>query len=255
MNKVIHGDCIKCMKKIDNDTVDIIIADPPYNIGKDFGNNSDKQNFTEYINWCKVWIDECFRILKPNGTMYIYGVSEILAYLRVNINHNVRWLIWHYTNKNSPTNKFWQRSHESILCCYKDQPVFNLDDVREPYSEAYKKSNGKTRAATHGRFSNGETQTVYKVHKNGALPRDVIKIPALAGGAGVERVDHPTQKPISLCKKLLNASKKKDCLLVVPFAGSGSECVAAKQMNINFFGFEINKKYVKLANDRLNENK
>ena len=71
MNKVIQGDCIKCMKKIDNDTVDIIIADPPYNIGKDFGNNSDKQNFTEYINWCKVWIDECFRILKPNGTMYI----------------------------------------------------------------------------------------------------------------------------------------------------------------------------------------
>jgi site-specific DNA-methyltransferase (adenine-specific) len=82
---------------------------------------------------------------------------------------------------------------------------------------------------------------------------DVIKISALAGGAGKkERVEHPTQKPLELCQKLIKASKnKEDTLLIVPFAGSGSECVAAKKENVNFIGFEINEQYIKLSNQRL----
>ena len=85
------------------------------------------------------------------------------------------------------------------------------------------------------------------------MPRDVIKISALAGGAGKkERVNHPTQTPLELSEKLIKASKNgEDTLLVVPFAGSGSECVAAKIENINFIGFEINKDYVSLCNERL----
>ena len=116
-----------------------------------------------------------------------------------------------------------------------------------------KNAAGKVRKSTKGRFSNGEKETVYNAHANGALPRDVIKISALAGGAGKkERVNHPTQKPLELCEKLIKASKNgNDTLLVVPFAGSGSECVAAKKLNINFIGYEINEEYVKLCNERL----
>ena len=99
----------------------------PYNIGKDFGNNSDKQTMDKYLIWCDEWIRECIRILKPKGTMYIYGFSEILAFIRVRININVRWIIWHYTNKTVPRLNFWQRTHESILCCYKDKPNFNKE--------------------------------------------------------------------------------------------------------------------------------
>jgi site-specific DNA-methyltransferase (adenine-specific) len=79
-------------------------------------------------------------------------------------------------------------------------------------------------------------------------------VPALAGGAGKkERVDHPTQKPLSLCETLLRAAKNKDgdTLVVVPFAGSGSECVAAKKELINYIGFEINDKYIEICNTRL----
>lgn len=212
-NKIHNIDCIEGMKNIENDVVDIIICDPPYNIGKDFGNNSDKQDMKKYIEWCGSWIDECLRILKPSGTLYIYGFSEILAFIRVKIGTsiNVRWLVWHYTNKTSPSLNHWQRSHESILCCNKSKPVFNRDDIREPYTDSYlKNSAGKTRKSTKGRFSNGETETVYKAHKDGALPRDVIKIPALAGGSGKkERVNHPTQKPLELCEKLIKACKKR----------------------------------------------
>ena len=254
IQKIIKEDCIQGMKKIKNETVDIIICDPPYNIGKDFGNNSDKQKMDEYLLWCDKWIKECIRILKPNGTLYIYGFSEILSFIRVRIDINVRWIIWHYTNKVTPSLNFWQRTHESILCCYKNKPIFNRDEVREPYTETFlKNAAGKVRKATKGRFSNGEKETTYKAHEKGALPRDVIKISALAGGAGKkERVNHPTQKPLELCKKLIQASKNDDnTILIVPFAGSGSECVAAKKENINFIGYEINEDYVKLCNDRL----
>jgi site-specific DNA-methyltransferase (adenine-specific) len=256
LNKIYNSDCIIGMKKIPDNSADIIICDPPYNIGKDFGNNSDKQDLQNYLNWCDQWIEQCIRILKPNGTLYIYGFSEILAFIRVRIQINVRWIIWHYTNKVTPSLNFWQRSHESILCCYKNKPLFNRDQVREPYTDAFlKNAAGKVRKATKGRFSNGETETTYNAHENGALPRDVIKISTLAGGAGKkERVDHPTQKPLELCQKLIKASKNgEDTLLVIPFAGSGSECVASKIENINFIGFEINEEYVKLCNKRLDE--
>ena len=242
------------LKELKPDSADIIICDPPYNIGKDFGTNRYKMELDKYLNWCDEWIAECLRILKPQGTFYIYGFSEILAFIRVRITINVRWIIWHYTNKVTPSLNFWQRTHESILCCYKEKPIFNRDNVREPYTENFlKNSVGKVRKSTKGRFSNGENETIYTAHENGALPRDVIKISALAGGAGKkERVDHPTQKPLELCKKLIDASKNdENTLLVVPFAGSGSECVAAKKENINFIGFEINTKYIDICNDRL----
>jgi len=257
MNVIYNEDCIQGMKKINSNIVDIIICDPPYNIGKYFGKDSDKQDMNTYLEWCDQWIAECLRILKPHGTMYIYGFSETLAFVRTRITCNVRWLVWHYTNKVVPSLNFWQRTHESILCCYKEKPVFNRDDVREPYTEGFLKgAAGKVRKATKGRFSSGETETVYNAHENGALPRDVIKVPALAGGAGKkERVDHPTQKPLSLCETLIKASKNKegDTLVVVPFAGSGSECVAAKKELINYIGFEINDKYIEICNTRLQE--
>jgi len=254
INKIYNEDCIVGMKKIKSETVDIVICDPPYNIGKDFGNDSDKQEMDDYLIWCDVWIQECLRILKPNGTLYIFGFSENLAFIRTRISCQVRWLVWHYTNKTTPSLNFWQRSHESILCCYKNKPIFNRDDVREPYTENFiKNAAGKVRKATKGRFSNGETETTYNAHEMGALPRDVIKVPALAGGAGKkERVDHPTQKPLQLCDILIKAAMNKtgQTLLVVPFAGSGSECVSAKNNNINFIGFEINNDYITIANKR-----
>ena len=111
IQKIYNEDCIEGMKKLDNDSTDIIICDPPYNIGKDFGNDSDKQEFNNYLNWCDEWINECIRILKPNGTLYIYGFSEILSFIRVRININVKWIIWHYTNKVTPSLNFWQRTH------------------------------------------------------------------------------------------------------------------------------------------------
>ena len=84
---ILRGDSIKILPTLKSESAQIIIADPPYNIGKDFGNNSDKQPMDEYLVWCEQWIKECIRILKPNGTMFIYGFSEILAMIYSKIPH------------------------------------------------------------------------------------------------------------------------------------------------------------------------
>lgn len=276
---IYNEDCLQfCHKQADN-SFDIILADPPYNIGKNFGNKSDKQKFTNYIEWSSEWLQEFERIIKSSGTIYIYGFSEILAHISVLTKSEVRWLIWHYTNKNTPGSKFWNRSHESILCISKNSKdrIFNLDDVREDYSEIFlKNSAGKIRKNTKGRF--GDQETVYKANANGALPRDVIKIPALAGGAGMsERIiwcddcddvflgkhecknieSHPTQKPIKLTEKLLKAclNKDRETKLYIPFGGSGSECLTAEKMKLNWEATEINKKYVARTEKLINKYK
>src|SRR3989344_8212921 len=255
LNRIYLLDVLDGLKKLKSNSAQIIIADPPYNIGKDFGNNKDNLDFEQYIRWCDNWIGECVRILKPNGTMFIYGFSEILAYIFTRVPAHKRWLVWHYTNKNMPTNKFWQRSHESVICCWKEKPVFNLDDVREPYTNGFLNgSAGRIRPGTIGRLSKNGKETIYSAHPKGALPRDVIKIPALAGGAGInERVNHPTQKPIELCDKLILSARQKEGFVLVPFAGSGSECVSAKKLGLDFIGFEINPEYIKIAEERLKE--
>lgn len=255
INKVHLIDAVEGLKNLDDETAQIIIADPPYNIGKDFGNNKTQKSRAEYLAWCDKWIAECFRVLKQDGTLFIYGYSENLAHIATRIEYNYRWLVWHYANKTAPKAKFWQRSHESILCCWKESNIFNKDDVREPYSEAFlKNAAGKERAGTTGRFNLKGNKSTYTAHENGALPRDVLKIPALSGAAGKkERVDHPTQKPLELCRKLIKSAKQDSGIVVIPFAGSGSECVVAVEEDLDFIGFEINEDYIKLCEERFEE--
>ncbi|MDR0942417.1 MAG: site-specific DNA-methyltransferase [Holosporales bacterium] len=275
-NKIHLQDCIVGVKELPDNSMDIIIADPPYNIGKDFGNDSDRRNDRDYIEWVKLWLLECRRVMKPTGTMFIYGFDEILARISVLLPiEKQRWLIWYYTNKNVPSLNFWQRSHESIICYWRDKPLFNRDAVREPYTDGFLNgSAGRTRPAGKGRFAaNGGKETIYQANKNGALPRDVILQPTLAGGAALKEriiyckdckciveptkrkehdghalIIHPTQKPLELTDRLIKSCKpNKKYDVLIPFCGSGSECLSVLQNNGNYIAYEINPDYVLLA--------
>ena len=265
------------LQEIQEDNIfDLVLADPPYNIGKDFGNNTDSLALEEYVRWSVSWIEECLRLVKDTGPVYIYGFGEILAHVAVRFPPaQQKWMVWHYTNKTVPSLKFWQRSHEMILCLWKGKrPSINVDAVREPYTQHYTKCAGKPRRETKCRYNTKQKKSTYSVHPKGALPRDVLKTPALAGGAGrAERwflcrtcgngvyhpgalarheghevVKHPTQKPMAMARRMLcsiiNGGGEK---VLVPFAGSGSECVAAHSLGIDFYGIELNPEYVRLA--------
>tara|TARA_Y100000310_G_C20635902_1_gene791147 strand:- start:799 stop:1680 length:882 start_codon:yes stop_codon:yes gene_type:complete len=285
-NKVHLMDAVEGLQHLPNECADVVLIDPPYNIGKDFGNSKTKMPIEDYVRWADEWLTETVRILKPSGTMYVYGFPEILAHLSVRLDLPKRWLAWHYTNKTVPSSKFWQRSHESIIVAWKnkDQRIFNRDDVREPYTATYIKGYGgdkkRVRPPTKGRFQHRSDTggTAYTVHDKGALPRDVIKISALAGGKGTkeraflckdcnqvydgrelkghkghEVLKHPTQKPFDLTRRLLGAAKVEQGLVVAPFAGSGSELKIAKELGMNCIGFEINPDYIRIANKLLED--
>lgn len=270
------GDVLKELRKLENGrSFDLVIADPPYNIGKDFGNHSDKRDLQDYAEWSLEWINECLRLVKSGAPVYVYGFAEILAHIAVRIPvENQRWLVWHYTNKTVPSLKFWQRSHETILCLWTGKrPDLEVDSIRVPYTETYKRCAGKVRKETKCRYSSKGKKTIYNAHPDGALPRDVLKYPALAGGAGyAERwfmcktcsgvfspeklrehdghdvVKHPTQKPLALAEQLISSVQNgKKGKVLIPFAGSGSECVAAKILGMDYFGIEINEDYINLA--------
>jgi len=276
-NKVILEDVVKGLKSHASNSIDCIILDPPYNIGKDFGNNTMRTELQEYVQWANTWIEECERVLKESGTMFIYGFPEILAHISVNLKMDHRWLVWHYTNKTVPSLNFWQRSHESLLCVWKNksQRVFNRDAVREEYTpgfvKGYKGKNRK-RTATNGRFGKS-AGTVYEVNEKGALPRDVIKISSLAGGAGsrerfvyspsnkmlytrkhakileiTDGISHPTQKPIAITERLLKSCKVDDMKVLIPFAGTGSECFVCDKLGIQWEAYDINSDYINMAN-------
>lgn len=276
---ILIGDVVAQLESLPSSTTfDVVIADPPYNIGKDFGNNQDTMPLADYIDWSTRWINLCLRRLRAGGILYVYGFPEVLARVASCFPiENQRWLQWHYTNKTVPGSTFWQRSHESILAMWPDgerRPSLEIDQIREPYNPNYLNCKDRARRPTPGRFGHSGKPTVYRVHDGGALPRDVIKIPALAGGAGrnerwficrscgnklcspaeVEKhrdcdlLKHPTQKPTLLTKKLIQSRiNGSGGTLLVPFAGSGSECVVAQRLGVEFLGFEINPEYVKLA--------
>ena len=259
----------------------VIIADPPYNIGKDFGNATEVMLIDDYVEWAEAWIKDCLQLLTDDGLLYLYGLPEIIARISVRFCiHEQRWLVWHYTNKTVPGLKFWQRSHETILCLWKpNMPRANLeiDQIREPYTESFlNNAAGKVRKDTPSRYGSQGKMTIYNAHKNGALPRDVIKIPALAGGAGRserwfvcrtcksqifppaelsehrqhDTFKHPTQKPMELTRRLILSrinGKDKDGKILIPFAGSGSECVVAQALAIEYFGIEMNPEFVDFA--------
>ena len=275
-------DVIQGLKQLPDNYADLVIIDPPYNIKKDFGNNKDNLTLSAYRKWAKQWIDQCLRILKPGAIAYCYGFSEILAHLSTLIDLDCqRWLIWHYKNKSVPTLNFWQRSHEAILCFWKQSKnklKFNRDLVRVPYSQSFlKNSVGKKRSSTTCRFNkNPNYVSSYQAHQNGALPKDVIEIATLAGGKGTQErfficktcdrrfcspkerrqhenhqiIIHPTQKPLALTTKLVQSvmvDEKIALNVVIPFSGSGSEAIVCQNFNHNFIGFEINPDYVELA--------
>ena len=279
MNEIRCIDALIGLAELPEQSADIIIADPPYNIGKDFGGTSnDNMPIKDYVDWCDKWLDTCVQVLKDSGTMYIYGFAEILAHLSIRLPYPLehRWLVWSYKNKTVPRLNFWQRSHESILCCwkYENQRIFNTDAVREPYTDTFlKNAAGKVRKGTKGRYSHEGKETIYNANEHGALPRDVINCSALAGGAGAKErwfycktcgdafpnklmsehmdhitIHHPTQKPYELTKRLLLAAKPQEGgVVVVPFVGSGSECAVSADLGMQYLGFETNEDYIKLA--------
>lgn len=249
--KLFLGDSINWLKTLEKESVDLVFADPPYNIKKAEWDTFESQE--AYINWSLSWIKQAARILKNTGSLYICGFSEILADLKHPSSkyfESCRWLIWNYRNKANLGND-WGRSHESILHLRKTKEfTLRVDDVRIPYSNHTLKYPVHPQATTSN-FGNGKKREEHWTpNPLGAKPKDVIEIPTTCNGMG-EKTPHPTQKPEELLRRLLLAASDEGQIVLDPFSGSGTTVVAAEQLGRKWLGCEMNPQYNGWAIERL----
>lgn len=247
-----QGDSTQWLASLDSSSVDLIFADPPYNIKKADWDNFESQE--EYIKWSIQWIAQASRILKPTGSLYVCGFSEILADLKHPASRyfkSCRWLIWHYKNK-ANLGKDWGRSHESIIHFRKSECAYlNIDDIRTPYGAHTLKYPSHPQAETSA-YGNGmsKQRENWTPHPKGAKPKDVIDIPTTCNGMG-EKTPHPTQKPEELLRKFILASSNDGDLVVDPFSGSGTTIVVAEQLNRRWLGCDLSAQYNQWAIERI----
>lgn len=247
-----QGDGIEWLKSLQEGTIDLIFADPPYNIKKADWDNFESQEV--YIEWSMQWIKEASRILKPSGSMFVCGFSEILADIKhpaLKYFNSCKWLVWHYKNK-ANLGKDWGRSHESILHLRKSKSfTLNIDNVRIPYGNHTLKYPSHPQALTSV-FANGKKEHEWIPNPLGAKPKDVIEIPTTCNGMG-EKTPHPTQKPEELVRKLILAASSRGNIILDPFAGSGTTLVVAEQLGRHWLGCDMNLEYNLWAIDRIDE--
>lgn len=249
--KLLQGDSIDWLASLEPEVADLIVADPPYNLSKAEWDTFESQE--HYIEWSVRWIEQAARVLKPTGSMYVCGFSEILADLRHPASRffrGCRWIVWHYKNK-ANLGHDWGRSHESILHLRKTERFrLNVDAVRIPYGNHTLKYPSHPQAVTSN-FGNGKKRDEHWTpNPLGAKPKDVFDIPTTCNGMG-EKTPHPTQKPEELIRKLVLAASDQGQLVIDPFSGSGTSLVVGEQLGRRWLGCDIKKEYNEWAVQRL----
>lgn len=232
------------MSKLPEGCADLIIADPPYNLSKDFGIWKEQEQRDDWLPWSKRWLGQCKRLLRPGGSLFVHGIHHHLCWLQCHLYElgltYRRQIIWHYENGFAGYTKTLAAHYEPILWFSKGER-FTYHPIREPY-----KSSERLKYKV---IKNGK---VWLPNPEGRLAGDVWRFPVLAGHRfRDERVAHPTQKPLALAKRIVRHFSNEEDLVVVPFAGSGTECLAAAVLGRRYWGAELNPDYVVLARSRI----
>lgn len=243
-------DCIEALTKLEGHVnFNLTLTSPPYNIGKEY---EKIKPVDEYINWSKKWMAEVYKTTASNGSFWLNigympikekGKAVPLSYLLWDKNDFflIQEVVWHY-GAGVASRKSLSPRNEKILWYVKNEQnyIFNLDSIRDPNVKyPNQKKNGKL-----------------KVNPLGKNPSDVWDIPKVTSGRNrqsAERTKHPAQTPIELFKRIILASSNEGDLILDPFVGSGTACVAAKATNRKSIGFDINSEYLDIAIKRLSE--
>ena len=231
-NHLICGDAAEEMAKIPSSSVDLVIADPPYNLGKDYGNNKDLKEWNDYISFTKTWVHQAVRLLKPTGSLYVFMGVRFISRLFLILEEDFKlhfngWITWHYTQGMGRKNGFSPRHEDILFFAKSSQFDFNLDDVRVP-------------------------QKYYRERNNmaGANPGDVWQF-SHVHYCSAERENHPTQKPEGLIERIVRASSRPGDLVIDPFVGSGTTCRVAAVLERRWIGIDVNPQYIAMSKERI----
>lgn len=242
---IIIGDCIEGMRALEEGAFNLIVADPPYNLNKDFGAWKESERKEEWRDWTRSWLLEAKRVLSDEGNIFVYGIHHHMCWVQCMMYEMGliyrRQIIWHYENGFAGYGKRSLNANYEPLLWFSKSDRYIYDPIREPY-----KSQERLR---HKITKNGK---VWTPNPEGRMAGDIWSFPTLAGRRfRDEKVDHPTQKPLSISRRIVRHFSRPEDVVLVPFVGSGSECVAASMEGRGYLGFELNPTYVAIAEGRL----
>jgi site-specific DNA-methyltransferase (adenine-specific) len=289
MNTIKRGDCIREMQKLEAGSVDLVFADPPFNIGYDYDVYRDSLSAEKYLDWSRNWIGGVHRILKPDGTFWLAIGDEFAAELKIESQkigfHCRSWVIWYYTFGVNCSRKF-TRSHAHLFHFVKDPDnfVFRADELENRIPSARQLVYNDGRANSKGRLPDdtwiirpadaiGEMTTDDgDLQSFDVLPRDddrtwVLRpqdldegfksdedtwyFPRVAGTFKERAGFHGCQMPEQLLGRIIRVCSKLNDLVVDPFSGSGTTVAVAKKLGRRYLGFDLSQDYVRLGKTRL----
>nr|MDO8084010.1 adenine-specific DNA-methyltransferase [Candidatus Sigynarchaeum springense] len=237
----ILGDSTSILESIKPESIDLIFADPPYNIGKEF--ERQRRDLDDYLAWCKGWIDESMRVLKPTGTMYLMAATQYMPYLDVHVGG--KWtvksrVVWYYDSSGVQARRHFGSMYEPILMIVKDE-------------ESYKFNAGAVMVEARS----GAVRKLIDYRKTPPQPYNTKKV--IGNVWNIPRVrylmdeyeNHPTQKPERLLEIPILASTDPGDVVLDPFAGSFTTCAVAQRLARKAIGIEINEEYFKMGLRRL----
>lgn len=237
----ICGNCVDILKRIKDSSINLIFADAPYNIGKNFGNNRDRwESADAYIEWCKKWIDECMRVLKDDGTMYLMTATQHMPYIDVYVSSKYNVLcriVWTYDSSGVQSKKIFGSLYEPILMINKSKNspyIFNHKDIM-------------VEAKT------GATRKLIDYRKDPPQPYNTEKVPGNVWDFSRVRFkmdeyeNHPTQKPEALLERIIKVSSCVGDVVLDPFSGSYTTSAVAVKLGRNAIGIDINEEYFEIG--------
>ena len=252
INKITNQDCLKGLKKLPDESIDLVITDPPFNIGKKYNSPyKDRQSKQEYIEWCREWMSECIRVLKSKGSIYLFNYPENNVYLFPFLDEHLyfrRWLVWHYPTNTGMSKYNFTRTQHSILFFSKSEKVNEIKFNKQEIAEPYKNPEDKRIKERIARGIKGKTP--YDVFKYGYNGEDVIEM-NIVKNVNKDKTKHICQLPVKLIDIFIKASSDKGDIVLDPFMGSGTVAYSSKKNGRSYIGFEISKEYCEIAETRL----
>lgn len=241
---IYHGDCLEVLGNLPGESIDLIFADPPYNIGKKFGEFKDSwPSDSAYAEWCYQWLETCIRKLKPTGSLYVMTSTQAMPYIDLWLRERINILsriVWHYDSSGVQAKKYFGSLYEPILYCAKDAKnyTFNAADIE------VEARTGAVRKLIDYRKG---VPTPYKATKvpgnTWYLPRVRYRMP--------EYEEHPSQKPEALLERIIKASSNPGDTVLDPFGGTFTTCAVAQRLGRRSIGIEMQAEYVRIGLRRL----
>ena len=245
-NKIVCGDAFEILKQLPENCFDLLFADPPYNLTKNFGENSFRQtSLDQYEAWLDRWLQKTVKLLKPTASVYICGDwRSASAIQRVGMRYfKLQNRITWEREKGRGAKKNWKNASEDIwFFTVSDDFVFNVEAVKTkrkvlaPYKENDVPKDWEKSAAGNFRLTHPSNLWTDLTVPFWSMP---------------ENTEHPTQKPEKLLAKIILASTRENDLILDPFAGSGTTAVVAKKLNRSFTCIERDENYCLLTEKRL----